>query len=467
MESWVITPDKFIIHVRPGVYWTGKEGVMDRREFTADDVIFNIHRFSEIPKFVGSLWVEYEGEKGNGNVTDVYATDKYTVVLETAFYSARMTRYICGKQQSMYPHEVVEAGQSDWDNLVGTGPFMYDKYVEGSYMSYNRNPNYWRKATIDGVEYQLPFVDKLIFPLIIDPSTQLAALRTGKLDILYPMDLRYESTLAQTNPELLQFKYEAGGVRVIVLNMDREPFNNREVRRAMWIALDLQYMNEALYLDGNLHAWPIMPGVPGHKTYEELEPSIQELYSYDPAKAKQMIIDAGYPDGFKVTALCRDDPIFSDIEVMCKAYWEEIGVEMDIEVLEKVARKARLKARDTWEVTAEWANCNTPQEATHKWGPLEAPPQSTWNTANYRDPYVWEQWLKANAIADTDEANAIWVPLIPIVVNDAAYMSPGADSLASYWWPWVKNYYGEAYFYSIYSMTSAWIDQDLKAEMGY
>ena len=236
----------------------------------------------------------------------------------------------------------------------------------------------------------------------------------------------------------------------------------------MWIGLNLQAMNEALYIDGNLHAWPVGPGVPGYKTYEELDLETQELYSYDPAKAKQMIIDAGYPDGFKVTAVARNSPaVFSDILSMAKAYWEKIGVEIDIEILESVARDVRTKARDTWEIDVEWTNFNTPQEATHKWGPMEAPPQATWNMANYRDPYVWEQWYKANAIVDIDEANAIWVPLIPIVVNDAAYMSLGAGSLATYWWPWVKNFYGEAYLFSIHSNASVWIDQDLKAEMGY
>ena len=321
--------------------------------------------------------------------------------------------------------------------------------------------------TILGEEYQLPFVDKLMLPVIPDASTQLSALRTGKYDIFYPMDAKYTQTLAQSNPELQKFSYLSSGARLIVLNLDREPFNNRDVRRAMWIGLNLQAMNEAIYIGGELYNWPIMEGVPGHKSYEELDPETQELYSYDPAKAKQMIIDAGYPDGFTVIGLCRTDAEYADVIVMLQAYWEEIGVDLVIDIVESVSRSPREKDRESWEVTISGTNTNTPQEAVHKWGPMEAPPDARWNLANYRDPYVWDQWNLGNTIVDIDESNAVFLPLVPTVVNDAAYMSIGSGRYSTYWWPWVKNYYGAAYLMSYYAINSAWIDQDLKAEMGY
>ena len=76
----------------------------------------------------------------------------------------------------------MEVDADAWDSAVGTGPFILSKYVEGAYVMYDRNPDYWLTTTIDGKEYELPFIDTVIYPIIPDESTQIAALRTAQLD---------------------------------------------------------------------------------------------------------------------------------------------------------------------------------------------------------------------------------------------------------------------------------------------
>jgi peptide/nickel transport system substrate-binding protein len=115
---------------------------------------------------------------------DITATARYTVVFEFNYFDCRfLVNTICaGSQSGIIPREVYDAGASDWRNHCGSGPFILTDFTAGAACTYVRNPNYWRTTTINGVEYETPFIDTLVMPIIPDESTKLAALRTGKLD---------------------------------------------------------------------------------------------------------------------------------------------------------------------------------------------------------------------------------------------------------------------------------------------
>ena len=130
--------------------------------------------------------------------TKVYAQDKYTVVIETPDFNVDLMYIVGYDDRATYtPPEMVTApgGPSKWENRVGTGPYMFKEYVVGSHISYKRNPNYWKKTTIDGVEYQLPFIEEMVKPVIPDVSTRTAALRTGKLDYFWGVPASEWTTL--------------------------------------------------------------------------------------------------------------------------------------------------------------------------------------------------------------------------------------------------------------------------------
>ena len=102
--------------------------------------------------------------------------------------------YIGFEDRSIYsPPETRAAGAEKYENHIGTGAFMFDEYVSGSHMSYKRNPDYWDTTIIDGQEYELPFIDKVVCPIIPDPSTRVAALRTGTFDLVKAKQLQASS----------------------------------------------------------------------------------------------------------------------------------------------------------------------------------------------------------------------------------------------------------------------------------
>ena len=190
VESWEVTPEKATLHVRPGVFWTGlsvNPGVMERREYTAQDLATNLQRILESPRGGGVVSSDFIATPYSESI---YAQDDHTAIIEfKQFYFEWWTNILLSFEQ-MAP-EVIAAGPKDWHNLVGTGPFAIKEYVSGSHIAYQRNPDYWKTTVIDGKEYQTPFVDEMVWPFIADESTQIAALRTATLDAHLNVDVAH------------------------------------------------------------------------------------------------------------------------------------------------------------------------------------------------------------------------------------------------------------------------------------
>ncbi|GAI26075.1 unnamed protein product, partial [marine sediment metagenome] len=200
-ESWEVSPERIVYQIRPGIMWH-ESPIMESRELTADDIVHSLRRFVAAMKPLWPVRVAMIDD-----IDDIYAQGKYTVVVETNSYEPNWEFYIAwGFQTGIQPPELVEAGAADWRNHVGIGTnaFLLTNYVDGVAAMYVPNPDWWdKKKTINGKEYDTPFIDKLVYPFIKDESTKIAALRTGKIDFMSEIPLRYEDTLKQTCPNLI------------------------------------------------------------------------------------------------------------------------------------------------------------------------------------------------------------------------------------------------------------------------
>ena len=456
-ESWEVTPDRIVFQIRKGIMWTGNANIgMEPRELTAKDVAFSLNRYYGNP--VG-------GPKTLPNVKTMYAEGKYTFVVETDGFHSNWPNFLAyGNFSAIYPPEVVDAGPTDWRNQVGTGPFILKEYVSGSEVVYEKNPNYWAKTTIDGKEYEIPFIDKLVFPIIPDESTRVAAIRTGKLDYYGSAPLKYGVTLGQTSPELIQSKFLTGGCSTISLRSDQEPFNDVDVRRALMVATDIATITKAEYTEADLHGFPVCRVSSAYTPLEKLPASARELYEYNPTKAKQMLADAGYPDGFKID-LYTDVTTYADIASMLVDQWAKANVEANVVPLDRVAWSAIKTTHDYKDAfISGWTVSNAVQVLDlGKTG-------HTWNFAEWKDADYTEQLWKAGGTIDVHERNAMFKDLATDLLDNALYIPLGVAYRKNYYWPWLKNYYGEA---DTGDSTRAllwatmWIDQALKTEMGY
>ena len=184
-ESWE-QPDPltYIFHIRKGVYWHDK-APMSGRELTAKDVEYNFHRMTGL----GSGYTEpseFRINLQNVPLESVTATDKYTVVMKLKEPSlAALAILIDDPLTFIYPPEVIEehGDANDWRNLVGTGPWMITDLVDGSSVTFSKNPNYWGYDE-KYPENRLPYIDKVERLLMTDSATRLAAMRTGQVAYL-------------------------------------------------------------------------------------------------------------------------------------------------------------------------------------------------------------------------------------------------------------------------------------------
>ena len=144
LESWEIHPDKLVWKVRPGIRWAADHvGFMENRELTAEDVALDLISFWKSP------W----GSRFEKTVKNIYHEGKSTVVIELKSFSHEVFIFFGYEDRSLIsPPEVRKAGPKQWENQVGSGPFVFEEYVVGSHMSFTKNPNYWGKTTIDGKE---------------------------------------------------------------------------------------------------------------------------------------------------------------------------------------------------------------------------------------------------------------------------------------------------------------------------
>jgi len=458
-ESWEVQPDgsQYIFHIRKGVMWTGNQKIgMASRELTGEDVASSLRRDITRPGFAGSFtWIK-----------SITATDKYTVVWACNNFFANWPWRIGGGTAlgAIMAPESINAGAENWQNAVGTGPFIITDYVDGSGATYKRNPNYWGKTTINGKEYQEPFIDTLRYPIIADVSTQVAALRTAKLDWAPKVSLTYGATLASSSPDLIMKKYMSNTMQMLKFNrLTSKYFTDKNLRRALMIGTDLNAIAKLVYTEGEVVSWPLSPADPGYVSLDKLPASQKELYTYDPVKAKQLVAAAGYPNGFKMEITIGNDSVSGDLANACVSMWAKFGVTATVNVLE-----ATPLASANEKVT--YPDCETYTSTVAN--PLTALGlcRSDVAGATYKagEPLM-QMDVDALATIDPVKRTAIEQQLGLAFLDDVGVLPFTNPYVLNCYWPWMKNYYGEleaGYYNGIPMIKRMWIDQNLKKSLG-
>jgi peptide/nickel transport system substrate-binding protein len=463
-ESWEF-PDNLTIvyHIRKGIMWANKPGVMAAREMTANDVAFALERTVHGPVAVANqYWT---------TIASVTASDKYTVVVKMKQYDYNWTLPLSwGWHLLIYPPEVVNApngGIANWRNANGTGPFILKDYVSGASLTYEKNPNYWGTTKIGGKDYKIPFADKLVWPIIPDESTRLAAIRTAKVDINEGVSTKYKKTLEETNPDLTRYRILGTAAYNVAMRMDTKPFDDIRVRRAMNMAIDRQAILNVINLgEGEILSFPFSKewGESLYTPLDKLPASAQELFKYDPAKAKQLLTEAGYPNGFPSELVITSGlPEMSDVAAMLLDMWQKnLGVKVTLRVAD-YASYLGIQFGQTHKQMLFMSKGNS-DPFTILWiiGP---PPGQYWNPSRYDDPVFADLFARAR-LATTQaaaykllkEANVLWIDQAPTVILAETYYY-------AYAWPWVKNWYGEVNTGTRSPgliQATIWIDQDLR-----
>ena len=182
----------------------------------------------------------------------------------------------------------------DWRNAVGTGPFILLDFVPGSSLTFKKNPNYWGTDPVGpGKGNPLPYVDTYKQLVIPDLSTRLAGLRTAKIDFMSDIVLDDADSLIKANPDMKYVTYLSNNPWVIGMRRDKSdnPLSSVKVRQALMLATDFNaFKNDLFKGQGDIDVYPVNKQVASlYQPLSEMPQAVQDLFKYNPDKAKQLL----------------------------------------------------------------------------------------------------------------------------------------------------------------------------------
>ena len=478
-ESWQ-TPGigTFIFKIRRGIHWaldpaSEASRLVNGRELTADDVIYSMKRLAASPR---SFFGVYSPDMAK-NMT-IEKTGPWEVTIKTpvdpwwAFID-----FIGGFGISVFAPEVVQkyGDLSNWHNAVGTGAYILKDFVPGSIAVLARNPGYWDTNPVGpGKGDQLPYLDTVQLLIIPDASTRMAALISGKIDHISPVELDDARTLKKTGPQLKYISYIGGSEATTVFGMRIDkpelPFKDKRVRQALMMAIDYKGMVANLYGgEADVLAWPLgwqksidAAFVP----LEQMPQSVQDLYSYNPTRAKQLLTEAGYPNGFKTKVIVQNTSALVDRVSVIQSMWSKIGVDMELQPKDAGSYNSLANARSFDEMIFRTAQGGLVNMGT--WQTFHGNGAS--NPSYVNDPKVEAAFQEAmkNVIINMPKVFQIYRDLLPYLDEQAYVVPTPLPYVYIFWQPWVRNFHGEAVVRTSGGPWKyAWIDQALKKSLGH
>lgn len=289
----------YTIHLKKGIHFQDPVS----REVTMSDFKYTIERVlspETQPAPPGSSF--YLGIVGadafaNGNAKEVSGlkvVDPYTLQISLVSPDLSFLNAITMEFCDVIPKEWVDKWGKQFNrHPLGTGPFEFASWTPGQEITLKRNPTYWDAEHV--------YLDEIKYVLSDNPATAFLKLQTGAVDALGDGVPAADLTRVQVDPKLrtLVQSQPLIAISYLFFNVHMKPFDNLKVRQAISWAIDREKL---VKLQGGQATalWQVYPpGMPGHQDG-------LTFYGYDPAKAKQLLAEAGYPNGFK-TMLYTDN----------------------------------------------------------------------------------------------------------------------------------------------------------------
>lgn len=215
------------------------------------------------------------------------------------------------------PAALEKYGDDIGSHPVGTGPFMFSEWVSGSYVLIKKNPNYWRGNVK---------VDSIKFVPIPENGSRVAMLRAGQAQYIYPMPAELLK-LVENDPNIDVIKQPSIIERYLVLNTKSKPLSDERVRQAINYALDKKAIINIAWGGAATEADSLFPSaLPFFKK--------EGPWPYDVAKAKALMKEAGYPNGFKVTFLTPNASARLRATQMAQQQLQAIGITGEIQSMD-------------------------------------------------------------------------------------------------------------------------------------
>ncbi|GGD89212.1 ABC transporter substrate-binding protein [Caballeronia grimmiae] len=395
--KWAFSPDgkTLTLNLRQGVKWH------DGKPFTSADVKWTLE----------NVWKKYHPRNQAlfANAESVDTPDDYTVIVHFSKPSLAVLSSLNSNGAQVLPKHLYEGTDilnNPYNNKpVGTGPFIFRKWVKGDYILLERNPDYWDKGK--------PYLDKVIYRVIPDGGARTAALEKGEVQYapLSPVPARDAQRLAK----LPTLKVDTKGYEwlspwlFLDINNERPQLKDARVRQALYLAIDRNAYNRVVWSGfGKPAVSPVVSTLT-----EFFEPNVPQ-YPYDVAKANALLDQAGYKAGangtrFKLTIdyLPYGDEFLRSAEFIKQAF-KRIGIDADIRNQDTPTYTRRIYGDRDYDVTIQWyAGFSDPQVGVTREYQSDSIGKNIpfTNGSGYRNAQV-DQWIR-EAQASGDQAERV------------------------------------------------------------
>jgi peptide/nickel transport system substrate-binding protein len=400
-EEYEVSDDglTYTFHLREGVTFHNGDPL------TAEDVKYTFERLTGLGG----------GDPLNANfdfIESVEASDEHTVVFQLEQPNSAFLPYLTAQDSAILP---ASNDGSHNENPIGTGPFKFESYNPGSDLVVTKNEDYWEEG--------IPYLDEATFRFQSDSQTALMSMMSGELDL---MDVE-PHRLSEVEDDFTIELQQANSTLLVGYNHDREPFNDVNVRKAINYAIDTDQIIDIAFSGYaeklGSHMSPAMGSI--HRE------GLEDVYDRDVDKAKELLAEAGYADGFNTTiTISAHREVYADIAQVVVENLREVGIEVDIEVIEWGVWLDRVYMGRDFDMTAiDITGYLNPHETMTRYSSDH--PENYYSYENEE----YDQLMADVLLEDDEEARAdIYKKAQELLSEDAA-----AAYLLDYQFAWVLN----------------------------
>ncbi|MFQ5512171.1 MAG: peptide-binding protein [Candidatus Krumholzibacteriia bacterium] len=410
-ERWSFSADSMSItfHLRRDVRWQDGEPV------TAADV----RHTWQLQSDEDVAWVS---RNIKNSIRDVEVIDDYTVIFH--FTNRYPYQLMDANDGVILPqHLTRDIPRSSFQTAdfgrapVGNGPYRLARWVPGQLIELERNPDYY-----DG---ERPRLDTVVFRVVADMTTLVSMLKTGGIDCLESLPIDVAKDLEANHPDIKIYRYPSRSMEYIAWNLEHELFRDREVRRALAMAIDIPEMIQTL--------WGGMARVldsPVHPILWAHDPGMTRL-PYDPDRARAVLAERGWTDSDGDGVLDKDGRPFefemttnqgvqlrADIVTMVQEYLRRVGIRVNARVLE-FGTFIDGVIKGTFESCVLGWKTGTRVDLSTFWLSTAVPP-SGFNASRYKNPQVDALIGRARTTVDVAEARRLWSQCQKLIYADQA-----------------------------------------------
>jgi peptide/nickel transport system substrate-binding protein len=320
-ESYEVSKDglSYTFKLRRNATWQRKPP-LDGRPVTADDVVWSFERFMKVSPQRDNL----------GMVKGVQAVDPHTVVFTLGEPFAPFETTIASPLLWIMPREVIEADGDARQRVIGSGPFVFERFEKGVQVVARRNPDYYLAPR--------PYVDEVVLLIVPEDATAVAGLRSKAIDVT-ALSQTDRNAVAAADPQIQLLDYPQNLISFMYWKVGGPPFDDVRVRQAVSLALDRDETIGVLYegrgtynnaIPAALESWYLDP------RSAEMGPG-GKYFKRDVAGAKQLLAAAGHANGLKV-------PLIASLNAYGNVFNQ--GVELVIKQLKEAGIEADLRPQD-------------------------------------------------------------------------------------------------------------------------